>query len=81
MCLNRSDELGGQYADRDYHNMTAGISNYTEEKTKPLLQQYELESYAQQAVTDVVTVSPSSGVAYNTASTGTCITYAQLQPL
>lgn len=73
--LHRSEKLGvgGQYAEQDYHNMTAAdMSNYTEDETKPLLQQFEFERYAQQAVSDIITMTPASD---------TCITYAQLQPL
>ena len=79
--MYRSDAPGGQYADQDYHNMAAGVSNYTEDEAKPLLEQLEFESYVQQVVTDVITLAPPSVASNNNASTDTCITYAQLQPL
>ena len=61
--------------------MTVEMSNYAEDETKPPLQQFELDSYAQQAaMTDIATMTPSS-VAYNNVSGTTRISYAQLQPL
>jgi len=81
LCFaNRSDELGCQYAAKDYHNLTAGINDYNEDDTKPLLHQFELESYAQRAATDITTMTPPS-VAYNNTSDSSHITYSPLQPL
>jgi len=62
--------------------MTVEMSNYAEDETKPSLQQFELDSYAQQAaMTDIATMTPSSVAYNNNVSDTTRISYAQLQPL
>ena len=77
LLIYRSDQLGGQYAD----HYTSETGNFCGEgETKPLLRDLGLERNAA-VQRDVSDVAPSGVDGCNNASSGSCVNYAQLQPL